>query len=101
MGNMLIKYIAAGLVLASLFTLVILGQMTSGEYQVIAIATLSALGGYHAGSAKSSSLIPDAGKMVGAPLFLPQLQNHIGDSTGMVNQQVKPVDPPQPIQEQH
>ena len=46
-------------------------------------------------------LSPDIGKMVGAPLLLPQLQNHIGDSTGMVNQQVKPVDPPQPIQEQH
>ena len=80
MGSMIVKYIAAGLVLASLFVLVILGKMTSGEYQVIAIATLSALGGYHAGSAKSSPLIPDARKMVGAPL----LQNHIGDSTGMV-----------------
>ena len=31
MGNMIVKYAAAGLVLASLFTLVILGQMTSGE----------------------------------------------------------------------
>ena len=34
---------------------------------------------------------PDAGKMVGAPLFLPQLQHHIGDVTGMV-----PPNPTQP-----
>ena len=57
MGKMVVKYVAAGLVLASLFTLVILGQMTSGEYQVIAISTLSALGGYHAGSAKVNSQV--------------------------------------------
>ncbi len=97
MGNMIVKYVAAGLVLASLFTLVILGQMTSGEYQVIAIATLSALGGYHAGSANRLPHIPDTGKMVGAPLFLPQLQNHIEDKLGMVNPQVKPADPTQPV----
>ncbi len=75
MGKMVIKYAAAGLVLASLFTLVILGQMTSGEYQVIAIATLSALGGYHAGSAKNAP--PD----------------HIEHVLGMV----KTVDPTQPV----
>ena len=71
MGSMIVKYIAAGAVLASLFTLVILGKMTSGEYQVIAIATLSALGGYHAGSAKSSAQdhIPDAGEMVSPTQF--------------------------------
>lgn len=84
MGSMIVKYIAAGLVLASLFVLVILGKMTSGEYQVIAIATLSALGGYHAGSAKSLPHIPGSRKMVGAPLFLPQLQNHVEDKLGMV-----------------
>ena len=77
MGNMIVKYVAAGLVLASLFTLVILGQMTSGEYQVIAIATLSALGGYHAGSAKN--IPPD----------------HIEQVLGMV----KSVDPIQPPKE--
>lgn len=73
MGSMIVKYIAAGAVLASLFTLVILGQMTSGEYQVIAIATLSALGGYHAGSAKSSAPnhIPEPGNMVN-PTQLPK-----------------------------
>ena len=75
MGNMIVKYVAAGLVLSSLFALVILGQMTSGEYQVIAIATLSALGGYHAGSAKNTP--PD----------------HIEHVLGMV----KSVDPIQPV----
>ncbi len=82
MGNMIVKYVAAGLVLASLFTLVILGQMTSGEYQVIAIATLSALGGYHAGSAKNTP--PD----------------HIEHALGMISLQGKSANPIQPTQEQ-
>lgn len=98
MGNMIVKYIAAGLVLASLFVLVILGMMPVSQYVVLAVGTLSALGGYHAGSAKNMAPdhIPEAGKMVGSPLFLPQLQNHVGEPTDMVNSQVKPLDPTQP-----
>ena len=55
MGSMIVKYIAAGLVLASLFVLVILGMMPVNQYVVLAVGTLSALGGYHAGSAKVNS----------------------------------------------
>lgn len=49
MGNMIAKYTAAGLVLASLFVLVILGMMPVSQYVVLAVGTLSALGGFHAG----------------------------------------------------
>ena len=45
MGNMIVKYTAAGLVLASLFTLVILGQMTSGGAASGAGRGVSASGG--------------------------------------------------------
>lgn len=43
------KLAAAGALMASLFYLVITGRMSVGDYQTLAVGSLGALGGYHAG----------------------------------------------------
>lgn len=43
------KLAAAGALMASLFYLTITGRMGVGDYQTLAVGTLGALGGFHAG----------------------------------------------------
>ena len=89
--NQYAKLAASGALFASLFYLVLTGKIQASDYQTLAVGALGAVGGWHAASRpKSKDQSPDAGKMVGAPLLLPQLQNHIEDKLGMVNSQVKP-----------
>lgn len=42
-----IKWVAASLIMASLFALVILGKMSPGEYIGLSIGLLSGMGVYH------------------------------------------------------
>ncbi len=43
------RYVTAGVVLASLFYLVLVGKMSPADYETLAVGALGALGGYHAG----------------------------------------------------
>jgi len=43
------KLTAAAGLFGSLFYLVLTGKMSPGDYQMLAVGALSALGGYHAG----------------------------------------------------
>ena len=48
MGNMIVKYIAAGALFASLLYLVLTGKIQASDYQTLSVGALGALGGYHA-----------------------------------------------------
>ena len=47
--NLIVRYTAAGAILASLLYLVVIGKVSAGQYETLAVGALSALGGYHAG----------------------------------------------------
>ncbi len=49
MENNVVKYVAAGVVLGSLFYLSVIGKMPASQYVQLAELVLAALGGYHAG----------------------------------------------------
>ena len=47
--NQYAKLAAAGALFGALFYLVIVGKMTPGDFQTLAVSAIAALGGYHAG----------------------------------------------------
>ena len=64
MVNQALKYAAAGVLIGSLFYLVLTGNIQASDYQTLATTALGALGGFHAGASRLSNHIGDPTKMV-------------------------------------
>ena len=62
--NQALKYAAAGVLIGSLFYLVLTGKIQASDYQTLATTALGALGGFHAGASRLSNHIGDPTKMV-------------------------------------
>ncbi len=53
-----LKYASAGVLIGSLFYLVLTGKMQASDYQTLATTALGALGGFHAGASRTNPTQP-------------------------------------------
>ncbi len=56
--SLTLKYASAGVLIGSLFYLVLIGKMQASDYQTLATTALGALGGFHAGANRANPTQP-------------------------------------------